>query len=117
MFEKKLFCIMTKLGEMVVFSTDDTDPLDDTNDEFLLVEFPATLIPREGGQLGFQMTFPFSDYDKPMKIRKSSIDRFSEANEQIVNAYNGWMKQVRQQMSGIVIPNAQVTTPGDLRAV
>lgn len=117
MFEKRLFCIMTSLGEMIVFTTEDTDPLDDTNDAFLLVEFPATLIPREAGQLGFQMTFPFSDYDKPMKIRKSSIERFSEVNEQIVNAYTGWKKQVKQQMSGIIVPNAQVATPGDLRAV
>jgi hypothetical protein len=117
MFEKKLFCIQTKLGEMIVFTTDDSDPLDDTNEAFLLVEFPATLMPREGGQLGFQMSFPFSDYDEPMEIRKEDITKFSTVNKQISDAYGNWKSQVKAQMSGIVVPNAQVANPGDLRAV
>jgi len=117
MFEKKVIVIMNKFGEMMIFTTEDTDPLDDTNDAFLNVEFAATLMPKEGGQLGFQMGFPFSDLDKPLQIRKSSIEKFSYANEQIVKAYEGWMTQVKAQMSGIVVPTSQVANPGDLRAV
>jgi hypothetical protein len=117
MFEKKLFCIQTKLGEMIVFTTDDSDPLDDTNEAFLLVEFPATLMPREGGQLGFQMSFPFSDYDEPLQIRKADIVKSSLANGQIKDAYKNWKGQVKATMSGIVVPNAQVANPGDLRPV
>lgn len=117
MFEKKVIAIQTKFGELMIFTTEDTAPLDDTNEEFLNVEFAASMLPREGGQLGFQMAFPFSDYDKAMQIRKSSIEKFSYANEQIVKAYEGWMAQVKAQMSGIIVPNAQVANPADLRAV
>jgi len=117
MFEKKPVIIMNKFGEILIFTTDDTDPLDDTNDAFLNVEFPAAMMPRENGQLGFQMAFPFSDYDQPTQIRKSSIEKFSHANKQIQDAYNGWIQQVKAQMSGIIVPNAQVANPGDLKAV
>lgn len=117
MGNKKTIVIMNKFGELVIFTTDDTAPLDDTNDPFLLVDMPATMMPREGGQLGFQMAFPFSDHDKPLQIRKSGIEKFSEANDQIKKAYEGWVAQVKAQMSGIIVPNAQVAKPTDLRAV
>ena len=116
MGEEKLFVIMTNIGEILIFGTTDTDPVDDTNEEFLEIKYPAAMMPQQNGQLGFQMAFPFSDFDKPIKLRKSIIDKISEPNKQIEEAYEQWQKQVRAQLSGIVVPNAQVTTPGDLRA-
>lgn len=114
--EDKLIVIQTKMGEMLICSTQDVDPLDDTNEQFLIVEYPAALMPQQSGQLGFQMAFPFSDLDKPLKIRKESIDKFSEANDQIAKAYDGWLTQVKAQMSGIIMPNnSQVATPADLK--
>ena len=111
-----LYVVMTNIGEMLMFGTTDTDPVDDTNEEFLEITYPAAMMPQQNGQLGFQMAFPLSDFDKPLKIRKSIIDKISEPNKQIKDAYDQWQKQVRAQLSGIVVPNAQVTTPGDLRA-
>lgn len=116
MGEDKLFVIQTKFGEMIIFTTEDTDPLDDTNEKFLLVEYPAILMPQKSGQLGFQMAFPFSDMDKPLQIRKDCIDKMSVSNDQIGKAYDGWKTQVKAQLSGIIMPgNAQVARPEDLK--
>lgn len=115
MGEEKLFVIMTKFGEVLIFATTDTDPLDDTNDPFLEITYPAALMPQQNGQLGFQLAFPFSDLDKPLKMRRESIDKFSEPNDQIVKAYEGWVTQVKAQVSGIIMPNSQVATPDDLK--
>lgn len=115
--KEKPIVIQTKFGEQICCTTEDTDPCDDTNIDFLVVEYPAVLVPQQNGQLGFQLAFPFSDHDKPLKIKKADICKFSElANEQICEAYTGWKKQVKAQMSGLIVPTgAQVATPDDLR--
>jgi len=106
MGEKFFIIFQMRTGEIVVAMTDDSEPLDDTNIEFLLVDYPALIIPMpqgQPGQIAFQKYFPFSEQEGG-KIRKADIMSLSTPIDNFEKAYDGWVTQVKAQESGIVLP-------------
>ena len=98
--------IQLKTGETIVCETNDVDPFDDTNIVALDVKYPALIfpVPDKQGQIGFHKYFPFSDSDQKQEIRKSQIVSLSKPLDAFIEAYKGWLTQVKANEAGLIIP-------------
>lgn len=108
--EEKIIVIQLKTGEIILTQSDDTDPFDDGSgfDTNFTIElkYPAMVIPMQNkpGQVGFQKYMPFSDYDEKMEIRREQISNLSSPQDQMRNAYEQWVTQVKAESAGIIVP-------------
>ena len=102
------FIMQLKTGEIIICTTEDVDPWDDTNIATIQLDFPAVMVPNQNqpGSLNFMLAFPFSDYEDKLEIRKEHIMTLSRANSQLESAYEQWKTQVKAQMSNIIVPES-----------
>jgi hypothetical protein len=107
----KVFKVGT--GEIVILEI--TDILDDG---MYVIQYPAVIVPippqQAGGksnQIGFGKLMPFSDYGKDITMNPASILIDSSPDSRMVDAYENWCTQVKQQESGIIIPPKGATIP------
>ena len=101
-------------GEIMI-----TDIKEVTDDNQYIVDHGAMIVPippeKAGGQpnqIGFAKFMPFSDNSKDVTINVAHVVSDSEPHVQILNAYEQWVKQVKSQESGIIVPN--MSPPTDL---
>lgn len=95
-------------GELLIVTV---DGIDDEGNMFL--KYPAAIVPiqqNEQGQaqIGFTKVLPFSDYSEDLVLNPQTISISSIPMSNIKKGYEQWVKQLRQQESGIIIPEMNV---------
>jgi hypothetical protein len=94
-------------GEMVLTE------IEGINDEgnYVLI-YPAIIVPippqqagGQQGQVGFGKLMPFSDYSEEITLNPNTVTVVSVPDKNMKDGYEGWIKQVRAQESGIVVPS------------
>lgn len=108
----KVFKLVT--GEMVILEISEV-----MDDGMYVVQYPAVIVPippqQAGGQsnqIGFAKMMPFSDYKKDIILSPSAILVDTEPDSRMLDAYENWMKQVRQAESGIIVPKTGIPATG-----
>lgn len=94
-------------GEMVITEVEGID--DEGN---CILSYPAIVVPippqQAGGrqdQVGFGKLMPFSDYSEEITLNPNTVTVTSVPDKNMKDTYDSWVKQVRSQESGIVVPN------------
>ena len=75
----------------------------ETHDGYLLLKYPAVMMPMEQGRLGFMKHQPFSDPDQKITLFRDKIVTESFPIKQLGEAYENWVVQVKANDAGITV--------------
>lgn len=97
-------------GEFIISEIDTLS----TDDENVVAILPAMIIPipaqqgQQGQGIGFSKFVPFCDSSTHITIKREHVMLEVDPVKDFTNAYENWKKQVKQQESGIVMPNMHI---------